>query len=48
VLPWFVMDGAMQQIRVIIRAALAVATAPGQPTWNPGSEFRAAGEARVK
>jgi Zn-dependent M28 family amino/carboxypeptidase len=47
-LPWFTIDGAAQQMRVILRAALMVATAPGQPTWRPDSEFRAAGEARVK
>ena len=41
-------DGAAQQIRVILRAALVVATTPAQPTWRPDSEFRAAGEARVK
>ena len=46
ILPWFTMDGAVQQIRVILRTALAVADAPTQPTWNPSSEFRAAGEAR--
>ncbi len=47
-LPWFVMDGAMQQIRVIIRTAVAVANAPAQPVWAAGSEFRGAGEARLK
>ncbi|HXI21131.1 MAG TPA: M20/M25/M40 family metallo-hydrolase [Gemmatimonadales bacterium] len=46
ILPWFTMDGAVQQIRVILRTALAVADAPTQPAWNPSSEFRAAGEAR--
>lgn len=46
VLPWFSMDGALQQIRVMLRAALAVADAPAQPTWKAGSEFRAAGDAR--
>lgn len=46
-LPWFTMEGALQQIRVILRAALAVANASGQPTWSPGSEFRAQGEARL-
>ncbi|HXI20171.1 MAG TPA: M20/M25/M40 family metallo-hydrolase, partial [Gemmatimonadales bacterium] len=46
ILPWFTMDGAVQQIRVILRTALAVADAPTQPTWSPSSEFRAAGEAR--
>ena len=45
-LPWFSMDGALQQLRVILRTAVAAATAPAQPTWNTGSEFRAAGEAR--
>jgi Zn-dependent M28 family amino/carboxypeptidase len=46
-LPWFSMDGAIQQVRVILRTAVAVANAPGQPTWSPGSEFRASGEARL-
>ena len=46
-LPWFTMEGAAQQIRVILRTALAVANAPAQPRWSAGSEFRAAGEARV-
>jgi len=45
-LPWFVMDGALQQIRVIIRTAVAVANAPAQPVWSATSEFRQAGEAR--
>jgi Zn-dependent M28 family amino/carboxypeptidase len=48
ILPTFSYDGAVQQIRVIIRTAVAVATAKGQPTWNRGSEFRNAGEARLK
>ena len=47
-LPWFVMDGAIQQLRVIVRAAVAVANAPAQPVWNASSEFRLAGEARLK
>jgi Zn-dependent M28 family amino/carboxypeptidase len=47
-LPWYSMDGALQQIRVVLRTAMAVAAAPAQPTWNPGSEFRAAGLARVQ
>jgi hypothetical protein len=42
------MDGALQQIRVVLRAALAVANAPAQPVWSAGSEFRAAGEARLR
>lgn len=47
-LPWFSPDGALQQIRVVLRAALAVANAPNQPVWTAGSEFRAAGEARLR
>ncbi|HEX5387500.1 MAG TPA: M20/M25/M40 family metallo-hydrolase [Gemmatimonadales bacterium] len=46
--PWFDYRGAMQQLRVILRTAMAVATNPKQPTWSAGSEFRAAGEARTK
>lgn len=41
-------EGIVQQARVAARVALAVANAPGQPTWFLESEFRAAGEARVK
>ncbi|MEP7325953.1 MAG: M28 family peptidase [Gemmatimonadota bacterium] len=48
ILPWFSMDGAVQQVRVIVRTAVAVANGVSQPTWNPGSEFRAAGEARIR
>ncbi len=47
-LPWFTMAGAVQQLRVILRTALGVADAPTQPTWSAGSEFKAAGEARLK
>jgi Zn-dependent M28 family amino/carboxypeptidase len=46
VLPSFDYAGAVQQLRVVLRTALLVADAPGQPTWNAKSEFRAAGEAR--
>jgi Zn-dependent M28 family amino/carboxypeptidase len=46
VLPWFTYDGAAQQLRVIVRTAVAVADAPRQPTWNRTSEFRQAGEKR--
>ncbi|MDQ3223498.1 MAG: M28 family peptidase [Gemmatimonadota bacterium] len=46
VLPWFTYDGAEQQLRVIVRTAVAVANAPNQPTWNMSSEFREAGEVR--
>jgi Zn-dependent M28 family amino/carboxypeptidase len=47
-LPWFAMDGAVQQIRVMLRAALAVANATAQPVWSDDSEFKAAGTARVR
>jgi Zn-dependent M28 family amino/carboxypeptidase len=46
--PWFTCDGALQQLRVTVRTALLVGNAPTQPTWNPTSEFRQAGEARQK
>ena len=45
-LPWYTMDGTLQQARVLMRVALAVGNATAQPTWSPSSEFRAAGEAR--
>jgi len=45
-LDWYSLDGTLQQMRVIIRVALAVGNATAQPTWDSGSEFRAAGEAR--
>ena len=48
VLPSFTYDGAVQQLRVIVRTAVAVANAPGQPVWNKESEFRVAGEERRK
>jgi Zn-dependent M28 family amino/carboxypeptidase len=48
VLPSFNYDGAVQQLRVIVRTALAVGNAPSQPVWNRTSEFRRAGEARMK
>ncbi|MGE0353931.1 MAG: M20/M25/M40 family metallo-hydrolase [Gemmatimonadales bacterium] len=48
ILPWFTMAGAIQQLRVVLRTALALADAPGQPVWTPGSEFRSVGEARVR
>ena len=46
VLPWFTYDGAAQQLRVIVRTAVAVGNAPSQPVWNKTSEFRKAGEER--
>ena len=48
VLPSFNYDGARQQLRVIVRTAVAVADASAQPSWNPGSEFRNMGEERLK
>ena len=46
VLPWFEYDGAMQQLRVILRTAVAAGNSPSQPIWNKASEFREAGEKR--
>jgi Zn-dependent M28 family amino/carboxypeptidase len=48
VLPSFSYDGATQQLRVIVRTAVAVANAPAQPVWNKSSEFRTAGEDRAR
>lgn len=48
ILPWYSMDGAVQQVRVTVRTALMAAEAAEQPTWNEGSEFKAAGDARLK
>jgi len=47
-LPWFSTESALQQLRVALRTALAVANAPAQPVWLRGSEFMAAGEARLR
>jgi Zn-dependent M28 family amino/carboxypeptidase len=47
-LPWFTYEGAIQQLRVTVRTAVAVASAPEQPQWVAGSEFREAGLARRK
>ncbi|HEU4588799.1 MAG TPA: M20/M25/M40 family metallo-hydrolase [Gemmatimonadales bacterium] len=46
-LPWYTFAGAAQQVRVIVRAAVAAAQAANQPTWAAGSEFKAAGERRL-
>ena len=46
-LAWYTPDGALQQLRVVLRTALAVADASDQPAWNEGSEFREAGERRL-
>lgn len=47
ILPWYTVDGALQQARVVARTALLVGDATAQPTWNPTSEFRAAGARRL-
>jgi Zn-dependent M28 family amino/carboxypeptidase len=46
--PWFNYDGALQQLRVIVRTAVAIGDTPAQPKWSAGSEFHQAGEARLK
>ncbi len=46
VLPWFTHAGAVQQLRVIVRTAVAVGNGANQPVWNKTSEFREAGERR--
>ena len=46
--PWFTYDGALQQLRVTVKTAVMVGDAPGQPKWATSSEFRQAGEARVR
>jgi Zn-dependent M28 family amino/carboxypeptidase len=48
ILPWFTYDGAVQQLRVIVRTAVSVGNAPAQPEWQAGSEFREVGRARRK
>jgi Zn-dependent M28 family amino/carboxypeptidase len=45
-LPSFKYAGAVQQLRVIVRTAVAVGNAAAQPTWNATSEFRQAGRER--
>jgi len=47
-LPWYVMDGTLQQVRVLMRVALLVGNAATLPTWASSSEFRAAGEERLR
>jgi Zn-dependent M28 family amino/carboxypeptidase len=48
VLPGFEYAGAVQQMKVITRTALLVADAARMPTWSETSEFKEAGEARMK
>ena len=45
---WYTLDGAVQETRVGLRTAIYAADASAQPTWDVDSEFRAAGEARLK
>lgn len=47
-LPWYVMGGTLQQARVLMRVALAVGNSAAQPIWSATSEFRAAGEERLR
>jgi Zn-dependent M28 family amino/carboxypeptidase len=47
-LPWYTVDGSLQQARVMARMAWDVAEASAQPSWYPTSEFAAAGRERVK
>ena len=47
ILPWYTVDGALQQARVVARTALLVGDAREQPAWSPTSEFRAAGQRRL-
>ncbi|HSE27962.1 MAG TPA: M20/M25/M40 family metallo-hydrolase [Gemmatimonadales bacterium] len=46
-LDWYTVDPIVQQARVAARIAVAVGDAAGQPEWHAGSEFKAAGQARL-
>lgn len=46
-LPWYNVDGALQEARVLARVAWAVGEAAARPSWEPTSEFAAAGRERV-
>ena len=46
--PWFNYDGAVQQLRVTVRTAVMIGDTPSLPAWNATSEFRQAGEDRMK
>ncbi len=48
ILPWFTYDGAIQQLRVSVRTAVLVGDSPAQPVWSRTSEFREAGEKRLR
>jgi Zn-dependent M28 family amino/carboxypeptidase len=47
-LPWYTVDGALQQARVLVRVTWAVAQAAEQPAWSPTSEFAQAGQRRTE
>jgi Zn-dependent M28 family amino/carboxypeptidase len=47
ILPWYTVDGARQQARVLARTAWLVGEDLRQPLWASGSEFRAEGERRL-
>lgn len=47
-LPEYNAEGARQELRVVARVVLSVANGRSQPTWDRTSEFRAAGEARLR
>jgi Zn-dependent M28 family amino/carboxypeptidase len=46
--PWFSYDGVVQQLRVTVRTAIMIGEAPSQPSWASNSEFRQAGQERLK
>jgi Zn-dependent M28 family amino/carboxypeptidase len=48
VLRSFRYDGAEQAMRVVVRLAVMVGNAPNQPTWSATSEFRQAGDQRLR
>ncbi len=45
---WYSLDGVVPETRVGLRTALYAADASAQPTWDLDSEFKAAGEERLK
>jgi Zn-dependent M28 family amino/carboxypeptidase len=48
IMPWFNVEGTLQQLRVFIRTAISVGNTTARPRWNASSEFRAAGEALLR
>jgi Zn-dependent M28 family amino/carboxypeptidase len=46
-LPWYTIDGVLQQARVLARVAWTVADATSQPTWYSTSEFAGPGRQRT-